>query len=79
MLADIKPHLENVAYRDAVPSDNAAKNAFPISGNACVDIHFRFFCISRKAEVCALDAEGGGLLIHPALFALTSIGVFSVT
>jgi hypothetical protein len=53
MLADIKPHLENVAYRDAVPSDNAAKNAFPISGNACVDIHFRFFCIPKGRDLRA--------------------------
>ena len=38
MLTDVKPHLKNVTYGDALPSDNAAKNAFSISGNAYVDI-----------------------------------------
>jgi hypothetical protein len=51
MLNDIKPNLKNVAYGDVIPSDNTAKNAFPISGNAYVDIRFRFVCVPRKSQV----------------------------
>jgi hypothetical protein len=36
MLTDIKPYLKNVAYGYAIPSDNTAKNAFPIPGEAAL-------------------------------------------
>jgi hypothetical protein len=51
MLTNVEPHLEDVAYGNTVSSNNAAKNAFPISGNAYVDIRFWFVCVPRKPEV----------------------------